>query len=380
MKINAKKDSKILVLNVDRDDDIGKKANITTPILGRENCLKAASALALSDPEEADANAIFSAIKQYDNLIKQGYKCEIVAISGKKSGGFEADKKIRDQIIKISSNSEYNGVVLVSDGEEDERVIPIIQNYIPVISVLRVVIKHSKSVEQTYAIFGRYLNQLIYDPRYSKFALGIPGIFLLLTLFAVFFGQERIVSFIAIALVGITFLIRGFSLDKWFESLPRLRPSGYVRLFSSTASILIIVTSFYTSFVAISSTEAFLSVQENPSMVWQHGAFLFGRFIQESLIILWVGISIYFAGGVFVNYLKGSIRMVSNGVAIVIFALLYLPVLQFSEILTGKGNTATLISFLLLGFAIIFFTVTVVYMYIRSRKSSKKEDNKILKG
>lgn len=380
MKLKADKDSKLLVLSVDRDDDIGEKGNILTPILGRESCLKAASALALSDPEEADANAIFSAIKQYDDLIKQGYKCEVAVISGKHSGGFEADKKVKDQITKISKNSEYNGVILVSDGAEDEMVIPIIQNFIPVISVIRVVIKHSKGVEQTYAILGRYLNMLVYDSRYSKIALGVPGIFLLLSSIAVILGQERIVSFIALALIGVTFLIRGFSLDKWFESLPKLRPSGYVRLFSSMASVLIIATSFYTAFVAISVTEAFLSVQQNSSLIWEHGAFLFGKFIQESLIILWIGISIYFGGGVLVNYLKGSIRMVSNGVAIVIFALLYLPVLQFSEILTGTGNTATLISFLLIGFAIIFLTVTVVYMYIRSRKISKKDDQKLLQG
>ncbi len=55
--------NKLLVLCVDRDNDIGEKSNIKTPVVGRKDCLYAASELALSDPEEADANAIFAAVK-----------------------------------------------------------------------------------------------------------------------------------------------------------------------------------------------------------------------------------------------------------------------------------------------------------------------------
>ncbi|MCP8321108.1 MAG: DUF373 family protein, partial [archaeon] len=32
------KPSKLLVLSVDRDDDIGIKAKVETPIIGRDNC------------------------------------------------------------------------------------------------------------------------------------------------------------------------------------------------------------------------------------------------------------------------------------------------------------------------------------------------------
>lgn len=360
-----------MILCVDRDNDIGEKGHIKTPVMGRENCLRAASELALSDPEEADANAIFAAVKQFDELVKKGYKCDVAVVAGINTGGFEADKKIRTQVKKITSNSEAEGVILVSDGAEDEVVIPVIQNLVQVVSVRRVVVKHSKSLEETYAVLGRYLKMLAYDPRYSRIALGVPGIFLLLSSIAIFFGQERIVSFIALGLIGGTFLIRGFDLDKWLGSLPRLKPSGYLRLFSSMASILIIAASFFTAFVAISGTDAFLSVQIDPNLIWVHGAFLLGKFFQEALMILWIGIGVYFVGAVLVNYLKGSIRIVSNGVALVILALLYFPMLQFSEILMGTGSTTTLISFLLVGFAVIFLTVTIVYMYIQSRRNSK---------
>ena len=38
--------SKLLVICVDRDDDVGKKAGITTPVVGRDPCINAAQRLA----------------------------------------------------------------------------------------------------------------------------------------------------------------------------------------------------------------------------------------------------------------------------------------------------------------------------------------------
>ena len=66
----ADKAERILVLCVDRDDDLGMKAGIKTPILGRKDNVDAATSLALRDPEEADANAMFEAVRIYDNLKK----------------------------------------------------------------------------------------------------------------------------------------------------------------------------------------------------------------------------------------------------------------------------------------------------------------------
>jgi putative membrane protein len=55
--------SKILVLCIDRDNDIGSKGGIETPIVGRDACINAGTRLALEDPEDADSNAIFGAVK-----------------------------------------------------------------------------------------------------------------------------------------------------------------------------------------------------------------------------------------------------------------------------------------------------------------------------
>ena len=61
--INKTKSNKLLVICVDRDNDVGEKAGIITPVIGRDKCIEAAQRLALEDPEDADSNSIFSAIK-----------------------------------------------------------------------------------------------------------------------------------------------------------------------------------------------------------------------------------------------------------------------------------------------------------------------------
>lgn len=71
----------VLILCVDRDADLGVKAGIKTPVIGRKENLNAAVALALKDPEEPDANAMFEAIHIYDRLKGEGKPDEILEIS-----------------------------------------------------------------------------------------------------------------------------------------------------------------------------------------------------------------------------------------------------------------------------------------------------------
>ena len=93
--------SRILVLCIDRDDDIGSKGGIETPIVGRDHCISAGTRLAIEDPEDSDANAIFGAIKTYEELIAKGYNSEVALVAGKFNRGIEADEKISLEIQNI---------------------------------------------------------------------------------------------------------------------------------------------------------------------------------------------------------------------------------------------------------------------------------------
>src|ERR1700704_6577813 len=123
---------RLLVLNVDRDDDLGRKTGIRAPILGRAAMLKAATALAVADPEEADANGMFAAIKEYDEISarKFDYNADEVfvgAVTGHIREGSYADNAIAQQIDQIIAETHCDSVILVSDGNEDEHVIPILK-------------------------------------------------------------------------------------------------------------------------------------------------------------------------------------------------------------------------------------------------------------
>src|SRR4030043_1881847 len=98
---NEEKQKKILILCVDRDDDLEKKAGVKTPVIGRKKNLEAAIKLALSDPEEPDANAMFEAMRTYDKLkdeSKPEEDFEIAAISGSEIGGVTADRKTAGEL------------------------------------------------------------------------------------------------------------------------------------------------------------------------------------------------------------------------------------------------------------------------------------------
>ena len=167
--IEASVATNLLVICVDRDNDVGKKAGISTPVVGRNACIEAAQRLALEDPEDADSNAIFSAIKTYEDLVSSGYKAQVITVAGAETRSVQGDEKIASEIKSVLSKFSADGAVIVSDGEDDEMVIPIIQNVIPVVSIQRVVMKVSRTIEHSYAVFGKFLKMVMYDPRYSKF-------------------------------------------------------------------------------------------------------------------------------------------------------------------------------------------------------------------
>src|SRR5438094_5257018 len=115
--------SRILVLCVDRDDDIGSKGGMETPVVGRDPCINAGVRLAIEDPEDPDANAIFGAIKTYEELISKGYSSQVALVAGMFNRGIEADEKISIEIQNVLRGYKADAAVLVSDGEDDETVV-----------------------------------------------------------------------------------------------------------------------------------------------------------------------------------------------------------------------------------------------------------------
>ncbi len=148
---------KTLVLTVDRDDDLGRKAGVKGPVIGRAACLDAGIALALADPEDSDANAIFAAVSTYDRLRKDGKDVEVAILTGHENVGMKSDEIITKQIEKVIKEVTPDDIVFVSDGSEDEFIMPIITSRKPIKHLRRVIVRQSKSIESTYYIIMKAL-------------------------------------------------------------------------------------------------------------------------------------------------------------------------------------------------------------------------------
>ncbi len=366
--VSAAKSKKLLVICIDRDNDVGEKAGIMTPVIGRDACIEAAQRLALEDPEDADSNSIFAAIKTYEDLISKGYQAEVITVAGVKSKGVQADEKILEETKKALEKFSADGAVIVSDGEDDESVVPVIQNILPVISVQRVVMKVSRSVEYSYAVFGKYLKMLAYDAKYSKFFLGVPGILLLIGGIATVVGYTAEITAVLVSILGGAFLIRAFDIDRAWSNWAKPTPMGFIRIFTMVTGILLMLSSVPAGVNAIdeklleSETEI-LSILSNEVLI--------GQFVSGALPILWIGMGAIFAGILLSNWMGGIPRQISDILRIVVLAALYPTVFQFTNIMINDESSFTLIPPLLGGLAVTLISATILFKKYRKHKNQE---------
>ena len=366
--INSSTANRLLVICVDRDNDVGEKTGIKTPVIGRDACIEAAQRLALEDPEDADSNSIFSAIKTYEDLISKGYEAEVITVTGISQRGVQADEKIATEIKLVLEKYSANGAVIVSDGEDDESVIPVIQNVLPVISVQRVVMKVSRSVEYSYAVFGKYLKMIAYDSKYSKFFLGVPGILLLIGGVATVFGYTAEIFAVLVSILGGAFVIRAFDVDRAWSNWTKPTPSGFIKLFTMVAGIILILSSVPAgvSLVDINLIDPDAELISNVS-----NRVIIGQFVSGALPILWVGIGSIFAGMLLSNWFGGIQRQISDTLRLIVLAALFPTVLQFTNILINDESSFTLIPPLLAGLAATFVSATILFRKYRKQKDEE---------
>jgi putative membrane protein len=363
--VNVSAANRLLVICVDRDNDVGEKTGIITPVIGRDSCIEAAQRLALEDPEDADSNSIFAAIKTYEDLISKGYKVEVVTIAGVKDRGVQADQKILSEVKKVLEKFSANGAVIVSDGEDDESVIPVIQNALPVVSVQRVVMKVSRSVEYSYAVFGKYLKMIAFDSKYSKFFLGVPGILLLIGGIATVFGYTAEIFAVLVSILGGAFLIRAFDIDRALSSWTKPTPMGFIRIFTMVAGILLILSSIPSG---ISSVEPELLESDRELILKITDKVIIGQFVSGVLPILWIGLGSIFAGILLSNWIGGIPRQISDILRIIVLGALYPIVSQFTSIIINETSSFTLIPPLLAGLAATLISATILFKKYRKHK------------
>ncbi len=221
--MEAGKKDRIIVICVDRDDDLGGKADVEGPVIGKEKVIEAATKLGLKDPGDTDFNSMFEAVRVYDELRKQ-YDSEVSVITGDSEVGIKSDKKISEQLDKVLKQFRANLAVLVSDGSEDEQIIPIIQSVIPILSVRRVVVKQSEQLESTYYKVKDFIKESLENPKMSRLVFGLPAIALLLISI---FGAEGWRAIMGI--LGAYLVIKGFRLESYLTGAANELSDAFTR-------------------------------------------------------------------------------------------------------------------------------------------------------
>ncbi len=220
-----------LILNVDRDNDYGEKAGITGPITGYTECYNAALKLINIDPEDSDANALFGAIHHYEDLRTKGEDVEVALVTGSENVGEESDETIASQIDELLSLNSYDNLILITDGAEDDYIIPLITSRIKIRYVKHVIVRHNQNIESVYY----YLVKAMKDKKVmNKFIIPFGLVFLTygivslaLLVYSVMITKANYiepnlgaVTFVTIVL-GAYFVERGFGLGKIFLHLMR---------------------------------------------------------------------------------------------------------------------------------------------------------------
>jgi len=380
----AAKAERILVLCVDRDDDLGMKAGINTPVLGRKENVNAAASLALRDPEEADANAMFEAVRIYDNL-KKGAKgkeeCEVATIAGSDLEGVEADRQLVAELTEVLSKFPATDVILVTDGYTDEMVLPLIESRVPVTSVRRIVIQHSKSIEESAALFSRYMKVLVENPRYSRMILGLPGVLLVVLGVLAFIpgGLKFAIPALGV-IVGAFLVLRGFRLDKaaqnfikWIREYSPPPFTVQIAGFSAIAGILLILVGGYlggtaVANVATTTADPFAQVPR-----------LIGEFLYGSTYLIAIGICVILSGRAVRWFFERDFRLWRTIVIVVGVAWSSVMFVQASRILIDPElDYNTLVYAIVGGLPVIVSTVLTVLLLRRRYSSFFKETKEII--
>jgi len=290
------------------------KVEARTPIIGREEVISVATKLALKDPEEADANALFGAVRVYDTLNsgRKSEEYEVAAVAGSELGEVTADRKLTEELKETLATFPADSVVLVTDGFADETVIPIIQSHAPIMSVRRIVVRHSQSIEESYALLSRYVRRIIEEPQYSKLAFGVPGVILLVLAALWYFNLLVYAGLAFMLIIGSLLLVKGFGIDKRLMALSIPGPAGYIRLVSSLAALAIVAVNAYQTYTFLGPY-----LPKDPSLVWASLPSVIGMILVRATDLTIVAFTVFLVGSGVYYYFTHDTRMWRDVVGVV---------------------------------------------------------------
>ncbi len=351
------KESNILILAVDIDNDLYRKTKISGPLMGRVQNLNGASQLALADPEDSDSNTMFYAVHLNDKMKEEGYSVEVATITGSEKEGYEADKEIARQLELVLNKYKSDECILVTDGPSDERVLPIIQSRVKISSVQQVIIKQAEGVENAYFTIMEKLR----EPHFARTVFGLPAMVLILFAISYFVGAGWILP---VALIGIYLLAKGFGLEEAF--IESFRGLGF--------SIDRMSFVFYVSAILFTITGAFIAVNNYATKLAITGTqTIAAAYAVEGFLTVLPIILILYLIGRFIDvrdaryYFRTFKYAILIGSAIILWTLLY----SFTEWFMGQIYFSQLVNYIIIAI-LIGIAVSGASRVMRRRLIRKK--------
>lgn len=338
----------LLIICVDRDDDIGRKTGAETPIIGREKVEEIAHEFGVTDPEDSDLNALFQAMQIYDE--EEG-EAEIVVLTGSSKHHRNPDRAIARQLEEVLTELDASSAIVVTDGAEDEGVIPIVESRLKIDGVRRTVVRQAQNLENAYHV----LKQLLRDPE-TRGTILIPlGILLMLfpiNIVMEYLNYPNAALGVTTALLGIYFLVKGLGLDDRVEDITEVAREGIysgkvslITYFIAAGLLVIGVASGFGSVQQLVENEEVVVVGLVPlAMAFLYGAVVWltfggvvssiGRILDEYIqkddfprpylnapfYVVSMGVALYGVSGFFLGLLEevyfAALIVVSIGVAV----------------------------------------------------------------
>jgi len=351
------KDSNILILAIDIDNDLYRKTRISGPLMGRVQNLNGASQLALADPEDSDSNTMFYAVHLYDKMKDEGYSVEVATVTGSEKEGYEADKEVARQLELVLNKYKSDECILVTDGPSDERVLPIIQSRVKISSVQQVIIKQAEGAENTYYAIMEKLK----EPHFARTVFGLPALILILFAVSYFLGTGWILP---VALIGIYLLAKGFGLEE--ALINSFKGLGF--------SIDRMSFVFYMSAILFAITGVFIAANNYATklMITGNQAVSIAYMVEGFLVVLPIILILYLIGR-FIDvrdaryYFRTFKYAIFIGSAIILWTLLF----SFTEWFMGQIYFSQLVDYIILAI-LIGIAVSGISRVMRRRFIRKK--------
>ena len=281
-----------VVVVVDIDDDIGEVLGRSL-LVGEHEIEKAVLEYGKKRPSDPDVNAMLAGLSIAERLKAEYGDSLIIAVGGHPLDYLEAQKNIKRRV--ESAVSELDGVpefYIVSDGEDEFVISQVLRDIGRIGGFERVIVEQDLGIEGRYLLILKYIKKAMFEPRFSRYILGIPGIALAIFALISLIGLAGLALKATALVIGLAMIVRGFNLEDQLEASLKglthriayaasgLRDKPYLRLTGLLILLLSLAVSIYTGY-------------EYSRMANTSGTVRLARILQTSIPVLAVGGAFY---------------------------------------------------------------------------------------